>query len=90
MMMLTLGLAWNKRFPITWRKMLPKLRGRVVMSTCFYASRRREKEPFGVDRASPRSHIFNVNDAIPSDIIKHCVELAMRYKTLKNKPMLGI
>lgn len=36
-----------------------------------------------------RAIVFDVNDEIQADQLKHCVELAFRYHSLKNLPLLG-
>jgi hypothetical protein len=36
-----------------------------------------------------RAIIFNVNDKIPSQELKECIELALTYHSIKNIPRLG-
>ena len=37
-----------------------------------------------------RSIIFNINDDIPIDELKHCILLSLTYHKIKHLPMLGI
>jgi hypothetical protein len=36
-----------------------------------------------------RAIVMHVNKNIPKNIIRHCIELAMRYKSIKHLPLLG-
>ncbi|MBT8378981.1 MAG: DUF1801 domain-containing protein [Ignavibacteria bacterium] len=36
-----------------------------------------------------RAIVLNVDKALPRPIIRHCIELAMRYKNIKHLPLLG-
>lgn len=37
-----------------------------------------------------RAIVLDIDKEIPSDIIKHCIEVAFNYKKLKDLPLLGI
>jgi len=37
-----------------------------------------------------RAIVFEVNDQIPVEIIKHCIELTLTYHSRKKLPMLGV
>lgn len=36
-----------------------------------------------------RAIIFNIDDSIPTQELKHCISLALRYHSLKHLPLLG-
>jgi len=36
-----------------------------------------------------RAIVLNVNNKLPERIVRHCIEMAFRYKTIKHLPMLG-
>ncbi len=36
-----------------------------------------------------RAIVLNINEPLPLDIIKHCVELSLKYKSIKHLPLLG-
>lgn len=36
-----------------------------------------------------RAIVLNVNSKLPERVIRHCIELAFRYKTVKHLPLLG-
>ena len=36
-----------------------------------------------------RAIVFQENDAVPDDALKHCIALTLRYHTLKHLPLLG-
>ncbi|MBV2092759.1 MAG: DUF1801 domain-containing protein [Candidatus Thiodiazotropha sp. (ex Ctena orbiculata)] len=36
-----------------------------------------------------RAIVLNVNRKLPERVIRHCIELAFRYKTVKHLPLLG-
>lgn len=36
-----------------------------------------------------RAIIFNIDDSVPSQELKHCISLALRYHSLKHLPLLG-
>ncbi len=36
-----------------------------------------------------RAIVLKVNDSLPVDAIKHCVELSLRYWSIKDQPLLG-
>lgn len=36
-----------------------------------------------------RAILFDLNDKVPTEELKECIELALRYHTLKNEPLLG-
>ncbi|NLQ18888.1 DUF1801 domain-containing protein [Marinomonas sp. M1K-6] len=36
-----------------------------------------------------RAIILNARNSIPLHILRHCIELAMKYKSVKHKPLLG-
>lgn len=36
-----------------------------------------------------RALVLNVNNELPERAIRHCIELAFRYKTIKHLPLLG-
>lgn len=37
-----------------------------------------------------RAIVFDMDEIIPVDELKHCIELSLTYHSIKNKPMLGI
>ncbi len=37
-----------------------------------------------------RALVFNINEKIPEDVLKHCIELSLTYKKIKHLPMLGV
>ncbi len=37
-----------------------------------------------------RAIVLYVNKDLPKKVIRHCVELAMRYKSIKHLPLLGV
>jgi len=37
-----------------------------------------------------RSIVFNLNDNIPIEELKHCIELSLTYHSIKKLPMLGL
>lgn len=37
-----------------------------------------------------RAIIFNTNESIPAEELKHCIKLSLTYHTIKHLPMLGI
>lgn len=37
-----------------------------------------------------RAIIFNMDEIIPVEELKHCIELSLTYHSIKNKPMLGL
>ena len=49
------------------------------------------KEVFGnlFKYENNRAILFDLNDTIPKEALKECIELALKYHTLKNKPLLG-
>ncbi len=36
-----------------------------------------------------REIVLNVNEPLPEDIIRHCIQLAFTYKSVKHLPLLG-
>jgi len=36
-----------------------------------------------------RAIVFNINDKIPSNELKHCISLSLNYHNIKHLPMLG-
>ncbi len=36
-----------------------------------------------------RAIVLNINEALPEKVIRHCLELAMQYKSIKHLPLLG-
>jgi len=36
-----------------------------------------------------RAIIFNINDEIPEKELRECIQMALKYHSLKNKPLLG-
>jgi len=36
-----------------------------------------------------RAIVFNVNDEVPSDELRHCISLSLTYHRIKHLPMLG-
>jgi Domain of unknown function (DU1801) len=50
--------------------------------------RERYKNTFKFE--SNRAIIFNMNDNIPVEELKHCIELSLLYHSIKDKPMLGL
>jgi len=36
-----------------------------------------------------RAIVFHRDDAVPADVLKHCIELALRYRDLRHLPLLG-
>lgn len=36
-----------------------------------------------------RAIVFSIHDPLPTDIIRHCLTLAMNYKKIKHLPLLG-
>ncbi|AJQ95082.1 DUF1801 domain-containing protein [Gynuella sunshinyii] len=36
-----------------------------------------------------RAIVLNVNSALPKKAIRHCIELAMKYKSIRHLPLLG-
>ena len=39
---------------------------------------------------SNRAIVFNINDKIPVNELKHCISLSFTYHTIKHLPMLGV
>jgi len=39
---------------------------------------------------SNRAIVFNINDKIPVNELKHCISLSLTYHTIKHLPMLGV
>ena len=39
---------------------------------------------------SNRAIVFNINDEIPVNELKHCISLSLRYHRIKHLPMLGV
>ncbi len=37
-----------------------------------------------------RAIVFNINDKIPVNELKHCISLSLTYHTIKHLPMLGV
>ena len=37
-----------------------------------------------------RAIVFNINDKIPVNELKHCISLSVTYHTIKHLPMLGV
>ena len=37
-----------------------------------------------------RAIVFNENDDIPVDVLKHCISLSLTYHLIKHLPMLGV
>lgn len=37
-----------------------------------------------------RAIVFNENDKVPTDAIKHCIELTLNYHKVKHLPLLGV
>lgn len=37
-----------------------------------------------------RAIVFNMQDPLPLEILKHCILLALTYHRRKNKPLLGV
>ncbi len=37
-----------------------------------------------------RAIVFDKDDVLPTDALKHCIELSLRYHTIKHLPMLGV
>lgn len=36
-----------------------------------------------------RAIVLNLNEPLPIDAIRHCIELALRYKSIRHLPLLG-
>jgi len=39
---------------------------------------------------SNRAIVFEINDEVPVQALKHCIELSLRYKSIKHLPLLGL
>ena len=37
-----------------------------------------------------RAVVFHINDKVPDEIVKHCIELSLTYHRRKKLPMLGV
>ncbi len=37
-----------------------------------------------------RAIVFELNDTVPVVALKHCIELSLRYKSIKHLPLLGL
>ena len=37
-----------------------------------------------------RSIVFNIDEKLPIEELKHCIELSLTYHSIKNLPMLGL
>lgn len=43
-----------------------------------------------LDFEGTRSIVLNLDEALPEEILKRCFAVALKYHSLKNKPMLGM
>lgn len=49
----------------------------------------RELYPESLEFEGNRAIVLYVDQALPDKIIRHCLQLAMRYKSIKHLPLLG-
>ena len=75
---------------IAWRKSFPEQYG--IFLNCKTSLIETYKELYGdtFKFEGSRAIIFNKDDAIPVNKLKHCIELSLRYHSIKHLPLLGV
>ncbi len=75
---------------IAWRKSFPNEYG--IFFHCKTTLIDTFKEIYGDQFRfeGNRAILFDVNDAIPVDALKHCIALSLTYHKIKHLPMLGV
>ena len=75
---------------VTWRKSLPDKYG--IYFNCKTQIIENFKELFSdvFTFEGNRAILFGLDDALPLEQLKHCIELSLRYHSIKHLPMLGI
>lgn len=75
-------LGWKKKEPEKYRIFFH------CQTKLISTFRKRYPQTFAYE--GNRAIVLNKDDQIPEDELKHCIELALTYHQIKNKPMLGL
>ena len=78
----TLRLAWKKAFP--------KQVGVFFHCQTSLIETFKEVYPHEFRFEGNRAILFNENDPIPVEALKHCISLSLTYHTVKHLPLLGM
>lgn len=75
---------------VAWRKSSPQQYGIFFNCNTSLVETFREIYPDTFTYEDNRAIIFEINDQIPTKELIHCIDLSLRYHTIKHLPMLGI
>jgi len=75
---------------LAWRQSRPHQYG--IFFNCKTSLIETFKEVFGdaLSYEGNRAILFDINDDVPINTLKHCIELSLRYKNIKHLPLLGL
>jgi len=75
---------------LAWRSSNPQQYG--IFFNCKTSLIETFKEVYGDDFKfeGNRAIVFGINDEVPVAALKHCIELSLRYKSIKHLPLLGL
>ncbi len=75
---------------LAWRKSSPEQYGMFFNCKTSLIETFREIHHDAFTFEGNRAIIFDVNNQVPVDALKHCIELSLNYKSIKHLPMLGV
>lgn len=75
---------------IAWRKSFPNEYGVFFHCKTTLVDTFKEVYPEQFRFEGNRAILFDIDDAVPVDALKHCIALSLSYHTVKHLPMLGI
>ncbi|HIO97374.1 MAG TPA: DUF1801 domain-containing protein [Leucothrix sp.] len=75
---------------IAWRKSFPEQYSVFFNCKTSLIETFREIYPDTFNYEGSRAIVFDENDRVPIDALKHCIELSLSYHKIKHLPMLGL
>jgi len=75
---------------IAWKAAMPDQYGIYFNCNTTLVETFKEVYPDEFSFSGNRGIIFNVDDDIPVEALKHCIALTLEYHRLKKRPMLGV